>query len=1158
MDYNNLQEIVAQRLQYPQDLPKNFYKTNLIELGLDSLKLMLIIDDLRKKDIAVSFSEFMSSPYISNWWEILSNKQALLISNTETTIKSYQDKSIFPLTDVQHAYWIGRKNSQPLGGIACHMYFEFICKKLDKERLQKAWQTVQYHHPALRTRFLENGLQEILLSPYSENITVYDFQEAATDKKENKLKEIRKSSSRRLLKIEEGQVVDLSLSIVEEDVNIIHFDVDLLAADLKSIRIILADLSAAYRRQELSGMPSDWSFSRFVENKRNEKSSAFLSAQRYWHKKEKVLPSKPELPYRTVLDHIQTPGFKRRNHILSKEKWHLLKQYASLHQVTAAMVFLTLYFKVLARFSTAKSFLINIPLFDRPSECKNIVSDFTNVVLLPFKDEDTSLSFLQQVEQVQKQFLEVMQYTSYSGIRITRDCLKLNPSEKLIAPVVFSCDYGEPLINTDFENTLGTLHYIASQTPQVVIDFQVIELTQGLMLSWDVVEEAFHENVIEEMFSCYVGNVHDLLADTQNLKKSLPILKPDYFHHRYISTSSFIKNFAENDMQTLHEKIFTNSKSFPSNIALIEAASGKKISYKELVELCGEISTLLRSHNIKQGTRIGVYLGRGVHQIAAVLAILSSGACYVPLGVKQPLNRIRKMLSKAQLSYVLTNTLGVDFFKDESSLNLLNIEVSTDSEICQQIVIPDAQESAYIIFTSGTSGEPKGVEISHACACNTIKEVNAKCCVQKTDKILSVSSLEFDLSVYDIFGILNQGGCIVLLDETIERDASVWLSLINRYKVTLWNSVPFLMDMLIAAAEKEKMVLSSLRQVMLSGDWISLPLPARLKEVAPNAKLIAMGGATEASIWSNFYDVSLPLLRDWPSIPYGQPLPAQLYRVVDKNGQDCPSWVTGELWIGGAGVAKDYTEDELLTEEKFVEFKGMRWYKSGDLGRFRDSGLIEFLGRSDYQIKVKGHRIEIGEIEFVLNKYPQVTHCVVCAIVSETNKKEKRLWAYVVTKKNSKERISEKYFIEKLRDFLKLSLPEYMIPSGYYITDNFPLSNNGKVDRKKIAAILTAHSQQTNLSQDFEQPMGSLERNIATVWKNILQLKEISRNDNFFEIGGDSLKAISLIAKIQELENSSANISIQSLFSFPTIKTFSEEICRIKQSRDQEIEIATI
>lgn len=285
-------------------------------------------------------------------------------------------------------------------------------------------------------------------------------------------------------------------------------------------------------------------------------------------------------------------------------------------------------------------------------------------------------------------------------------------------------------------------------------------------------------------------------------------------------------------------------------------------------------------------------------------------------------------------------------------------------------------EPAYVIFTSGSTGVPNGVELTHRAALNTVEDVNERWAVGQGDRVLAVSALDFDLSVWDVFGLLGADGALVLVEEGDRRDARRWLDLCERHKVTVWNSVPALMDMLLSAAD-DRPLPSSLRLALLSGDWIGLALPGRLAAASGGrCALVALGGAAEAAIWSNAFPVT-EVRPGWRSIPYGAPLRNQRYRVVDPECRDCPDWVIGELWIGGDGVATGYRGSPELTAERFATVRGERWYRTGDLGRFSADGTIEFLGRSDHQVKLNGHRVELGEVEAALRAHPAVAQAVV-------------------------------------------------------------------------------------------------------------------------------------------------------------------------------------
>ncbi|MFI6394405.1 AMP-binding protein, partial [Nonomuraea sp. NPDC050540] len=323
--------------------------------------------------------------------------------------------------------------------------------------------------------------------------------------------------------------------------------------------------------------------------------------------------------------------------------------------------------------------------------------------------------------------------------------------------------------------------------------------------------------------------------------------------------------------------------------------------------------------------------------------------------------------------------------------------------------------------------------------------------------------------------------------------------------VTVWNTVPALLDMLLTA---DRGVLGSLRLAMVSGDWVPLDLSARLAAAAPDCELIALGGATEASIWSNYCPVPAKVPPEWLSVPYGRPLANQCFRVVDSAGKDCPDWVAGELWIGGAGVAKGYRGDPETTGAKFVD----GWYRTGDLGRYRPDGTLEFLGRLDHQVKIRGHRIELGEIEAALLTHPHVDRAVATQV-------DRHLAAFVVPAGD----------LGDLRDRLADRLPSYAVPATITPLDDLPLGANGKVDRAALARLAREPDGQSGDAP----PAGPTEQALAAIWRSLLDLTDVGRHQNFVTLGGDSVLATRLAEEIRI--EFGADLPLRELFAGPTI-----------------------
>lgn len=981
MEYFEVKNQIIEKLSGGDDFADG---DNLLKLGLNSLQIMRLVNQWRKEGIKLSFGSLMENPTLEAWWDMIQKK------TKKDDVAEYEKRTLktnepFPLTDVQYAYRIGREDDQNLGGVGCHAYLEFDGENVDIVKLENAWNILQYHHPMLRARFLEDGTQEIMERPYNEKLKILDF--TGLDKREiqKNLCEVREQISYRKLQIEKGEVAGICVSVLPDNRTRIHLDVDLLIADVQSLQILLRDLLLAYDNKTLSVFSKDWSFADYLERQEKEEREERKLAKEYWKNRLSNFPGAPELPLSKRPEDIEKTKFVRRMIHLEKSEWNILQQRACTYKTTPAMLLLTAYAVVLERWSSNKRFLINIPFFNRKTENKgleDVIADFTTLLLLEVNCEENP-SFLELLERIQKQIHQDMKYTMYSGVQVQRDFAQLHGNRKSIAPVVFACNLGAPLVSSKFEKQLGEFSYMISQTPQVWLDFQTYENEKGLMLAWDTVDELFPEQMIENMLESFEYLLKTLVkADWNQNFDILPQKQKAFIENE--SKVEVLKN-----PQCLHQAFLDWADKTPDSVAVVDTKENISLTYKQLKESALSVAANIMESNI-YGEPVAVSVERGYKQVIAVLGVLMSGNCYVPVGTNQPAERKKLIYEKTGIKYAI---LDRKTFKTTECLK--DIEIFTIEEILQNVknvALPqiNPKNTAYIIMTSGSTGIPKGVEIAHYSAWNTIRDIIDKYNICNEDSVLCVSALDFDLSVFDIFGLLGCGGRIILIPEEARNDSEYWIHEIKKYKITVWNSVPILLEMLLTSADEFEL---PFRIAIVSGDWISLQLPEKLRNHAKTCRFIAMGGATEGSIWSNYQEVRLPIPDEWKSIPYGKPLNNQRYRVVDSFGRDCPVWVPGELWIGGYGVAKGYRNDIQLTSEKFVEDKLGRWYKTGDNGRFWNDYSIEFLGRKDNQVKVKGHRIEIGEIESCLEKKNGVKKAVVL-------KKDNALKAYVELDRN--------------------------------------------------------------------------------------------------------------------------------------------------------------
>lgn len=471
----------------------------------------------------------------------------------------------------------------------------------------------------------------------------------------------------------------------------------------------------------------------------------------------------------------------------------------------------------------------------------------------------------------------------------------------------------------------------------------------------------------------------------------------------------------------LQEDFFEIANKNPQNVALVwESSEQGRMTYGELRTNILIVAKQLQDAGVGPGDNIAITMNKGYKQIIAALAILSVGGCYVPIGIKLPEKRRNAICLSANINYLITDSDSIKRFEaNNSSITILNIDNADRNRMLDSFIAVTLESQAYIIFTSGTSGKPKGVIISHQAAKNTIDDIIEKFEVTSKDRIMGISELDFDLSVFDIFGMLSVGGSIFVLSEEDKKEAVKWAKYIDKYNITIWNSVPAIFEMMLTAYKKDKDI-KSLRIALLSGDWIRPKLFELLREKSKLCRFVALGGATEAGIWSNFYEVD-HIEEQWSSIPYGTPLSNQYFSIIDQYGRQCPDYVEGEIYIGGRSLATGYINEEKLSMEKFITKDGRRWYCTGDVGKYWENGVIEFCGRKDDQVKIGGFRIELEEISKTLEKYKGVEK----AVTLKVSEGSKQYLAAVIIEKNDTNKeyeIEEDLNKEKLR--LRIDIQE--------------------------------------------------------------------------------------------------------------------------------------
>ncbi|QEV16641.1 non-ribosomal peptide synthetase [Streptomyces alboniger] len=563
---------------------------------------------------------------------------------------------------------------------------------------------------------------------------------------------------------------------------------------------------------------------------------------------------------------------------------------------------------------------------------------------------------------------------------------------------------------------------------------------------------------------------------------------------------------------TVVTRFLRQARETPDAVALCSAR--EQLTYAELADRAGRIARWLTGRGVGPGDFVPLYLDRRLDAVAAMVGAALTGAAYVPLNTALPSARITSVVGRIEPCAIIVSGTWAD--------RLVLPENCTDAALLrldtQLAALPAADDvtsraaatdPAYVIFTSGSTGEPKGVVVAHRRLANLVDWVNRTQQVTAGDRVLLVTSFSFDLSVYDVWGSLTAGACIRLADETELSDPQHLVDILRTEQVTVWDSAPAALQRLTSLFELcgDALKSSTLRLVMLSGDWIPVTLPDTMRRYFDNPTVLAMGGATEATIWSNYHVVD-QVYPWWPSIPYGRPMQNCRYYVLDAQGNPQPTGVPGELYIGGVCTADGYFGDPATTADRFLDDPFVpggadKLYRTGDLVRHLGHGELQFLGREDDQVKIRGHRIELGEVAAAVRAHEDVKEVIVRSVREADG--NNALVAYWLPRNDS-----AALDHPALTAFLTEFLPAYAIPAYSVRLAEIPVTANGKVDYAGLPQHRTAAAERV-------EPATRTEETLLALWEELLGHGELGVTDSFFGAGGHSLAAVQMLTRVQTL-----------------------------------------
>jgi amino acid adenylation domain-containing protein len=787
------------------------------------------------------------------------------------------------------------------------------------------------------------------------------------------------------------------------------------------------------------------------------------------------------------------------------------------------MTLLAAFGLLLNKYSGDDDICIGVPIANREnSELERIIGLFVNTIILRMHINN-SQSFKDLLHTTRQTTLEAL---AHNDLPFEKLIEILQPERKAnvnpISQVLFA-----------YQNTPRPLFNPEGIIPERILIKETVSPLDITLYAWEnagIIEGdiEFNSDLLErETITRFKENFISLLERI--------IENPDI----YLTELSII---SENDRKELDD--FNNTeaqipdcqiqnffegqvKASPDKIALISGTD--ELTYRKLEERANKLSNHLISLGVVSGDVIGICIERSSEMIISILAVLKAGCCYLPLDPAFPSDRLSYMYEDSGAKIIIAQNSLKNRLKVFSKASLVVIDDKRNKinncPATRPVIKSDTQAMAYLLYTSGSTGEPKGVKVHHQAVVNLINSMSRTPGINKNDKLLAVVTLSFDMSVFEIFLPLSNGATIVVADSQDVRDGHALINLIEKHNITFLQATPSLYYILLAAGWKGKANLKAL----CGGEALT---PGMVKKILPQVgELWNCYGPTETTV----YSICTRITGSDKKILIGKPIGNTRISILDKNNTVLPLGAIGELGIGGMGVAKGYFNQPYLSSEKFISIgKGQVVYKTGDRGRFLKDGNIELFGRLDNQIKIRGIRIEPAEIEILLSKIEGINEAVVK--LQSFGENDDRLVAFL--------NVSDKTNLNTrgIDTQIKEKLPIHMIPSFYKILKDFPRTSNGKIDRK----VLYFNSNNIGKSErDYTETLTPSEKIIHDIWCKAFRRTDISVTDNFFNVGGNSLLAISVFSRIESAFN--IKLSLRIFFDSPRIRDLGEIIDIAKQ-----------
>ena len=988
---------------------------------------------------------------------------------------------------------------------------------LNVDALQRSFSFLVKRHEVLRTtvRAIDGQPMQIVEAPRSMVLPVTDLHELESAERFSRARLLIESEAWMTFDLSQGSLLRSELLRLQEREHVLLVSLHHIIDDDWSNEILMHELLASYdafaagHEPELPGLPIQ--YGDYASWQREfEKSNKFEEQLQYWRNQlSDLLPL--QLPTVQPAVTAQIPFASNEPIELSPQLTHALKKFSESEQVTYFMTMLAAFQTLLARYSGQEDIVVGSPVVSRRNaETEPLIGLFLNTLVLRTNLHGNP-TFREVVRRVREMTLEAYQNQDLpfesivEALAPTRD-----PNRNPLFQVMFNLMSAPPKSYSVRKLTLDRIE-IEDRSLIVDLTMNLFDGRDGARGYLNYNADLFQTDTVRRMVSHFRTLLEGIVADPDTRISDLPLLAPDECRQLLFEWNDTHRDYP---LIFLHQFIESQVELWPNVAAVVY--EGQALTYQQLNQRANRLAHYLRKRGVGPDQIVGILAERSVEMWIGILATLKAGGGYLPLEPTYPPERLAfilqdakpvLILSQRQLTAKLPDELGEPVFLEQ--------DFASESE-ANPISGVGAENLAYIIYTSGSTGKPKGVLNSHGGLSNWLCWMQEIFPMSAQDAMLQKSPFSFDVSVREFFLPLSTGGRVIIAKPGLQGDSRYLVEVIRKHAVTAIHFVPPMLSAFLGDPDAQNC--TSLRLVMCSGDALTFDVRDQFFATFPHLELHNMWGATEHAPESTYYQCGREPGKG--IVPVGRPgANTQLY-ILDRMMQPVPVGVVGEAYLGGIQTALGYLARPELTAEKLLSnpFASGKLYKTGDLGRFRPDGVMEFVGRTDHQVKLRGFRVELGEIEAVLKKHPAVRDCVVI-VHGEQNESAKRLVAYLV---------AEKVNAEELRQYAQESLPGYMVPAICIFLERIPVTSNGKIDRSGLPEPERQEGEQ------FVEPQTLLQCKLAEIWQNVLGVGRVGLRDNFFELGGHSLSAVRTVLEIERILGQ--RIPLATLFQTPTIE----------------------